>query len=146
MVSLSLSSIHPVHTIPSPPYRRIQRRNKVRHNSIRIIQPRKNSYDIRARIRVLLRECGIEEDCQGLSGKRMEKRRCVCVGGWHGYLEGDFVGGRAGLLDAEDGLPEELLAMRLLVQHLVRRYRTEYALKAGGVGAVEEEFLPEAGG
>ena len=68
------------------------------------------------------------------------------MGGWHGYLEGDFVGGRAGLLDAQDGLAEECLRMRLLVQHLVRRYRTEYALEAGGVGAVEEEFLPEAGG
>jgi len=70
----------------------------------------------------------------------------VCVRGRHGYLEGDFVGGRAGLLDAEDGLPEQLLAMRLLVQHLVGRHRPQYALQARGVGAVEEEFLPEAGG
>ena len=85
LVSLSLHNIHPIHTIPSPPYRRIQRRNKVRHNLIRIIQPRKNSYDIGARIRVLLRKRGIEEDCQGLSGKRMEKEK-VCVRGWVAWV------------------------------------------------------------
>lgn len=62
------------------------------------------------------------------------------------YLEGDFVGGRSGLLDAQDGLPEQLLAMRLLVQHLVGRNRAEYALQTGGIGSVKKEFLPEAFG
>jgi hypothetical protein len=62
------------------------------------------------------------------------------------YLEGDFVGGRAGLLDAGDGLAKELLAVRLLVEHLVGRDRAQDALQPRGIGAVEEEFLPESGG
>jgi hypothetical protein len=61
----------------------------------------------------------------------------------YGYLEGDFVGGRCGLLDAKDGLAEELLRMRLLVKHLVGRYQGQYTLQAGRIGSVKEEFLPE---
>lgn len=67
-------------------------------------------------------------------------------GRWaNGYLEGGFVGGRFGLLDAVDGLAEELLRMRLLVEHLVWRYRGQYALQAAGIRPVKEEFLPETG-
>jgi hypothetical protein len=45
------------------------------------------------------------------------------------YLEGDLVGGRSGLLDANDGAREELLRTRLLVQHVVGRDGVEHLLQ-----------------
>jgi hypothetical protein len=60
------------------------------------------------------------------------------------YLERDFVGRCFGLFDAQYGLAEELLRMRLLVQHLVWRHRGQNALQPGGVWSVQEELLPEA--
>jgi hypothetical protein len=142
LVSLSVYNPLFVHTIAPTPYCRIQCGNKVGHDGVGIVQTGEDRYDVGAGIGVLLGEGGIEEDCQGLSGKRMEK-----VSTWAArYLEGDFVGGRFGLLDAEDGLAEQLLRMRLLVEHLVGRYRGEDALQAGRIGSVEEELVPEAFG
>lgn len=62
------------------------------------------------------------------------------------YLKRDLVGGRFALLDALYGPAHELLGMRLDVQHLVWRYRVDYALEAGRVWPVQEELLPEAVG
>jgi hypothetical protein len=71
-VSIILGVLTIKHTITSTPYSRIQRGYKIRHNGVRIVEPRKNRYDVGARIRIFLGKSGIEEDCQGLSGKRME--------------------------------------------------------------------------
>ena len=71
-VSIILGVLTIKHTITSTPYSRIQRGYKIRHDGVRIVEPRKNRYDVGARIRIFLGKSGIEEDCQGLSGKRME--------------------------------------------------------------------------
>jgi hypothetical protein len=44
------------------------------------------------------------------------------------------------------GAVDELLRMRLQMQHFVGRYRVQYTLEAGRVRAVQEELLPEAVG
>jgi hypothetical protein len=62
------------------------------------------------------------------------------------YLEGDLVGRRPGLFDANNGAREELLRARLLVQHVVGRDRVEDQLQPRWVGPVQEELLPEAFG
>lgn len=59
------------------------------------------------------------------------------------YLECDLVGGRPSLLQTEDGAAEELLGMRLLVEHLVGPDGGEDALQTRSIWAVEKEFLPE---
>ena len=71
-VSIILGVLTIKHTITSTPYSRIQRGYKIRHDGVRIVEPRKNRYDVGARIRVFLCKGSVEEDCQGLSGKRME--------------------------------------------------------------------------
>ena len=62
------------------------------------------------------------------------------------YLQRDLVRRRGGLLDAQDGLLERRLRMRLEVQHVVGRHVVDDAPEPGIVRAVEEEFFPEAGG
>ena len=51
---------------------------------------------------------------------------------------------RFGLLDTYYRPADELLRMRLLVEHVVGRYGAQHALEACRVWSVEEEFLPEA--
>lgn len=60
-----------------------------------------------------------------LVSQRVRLRGLACS-----YLERDLVGGRPGLLDRLDGAAEELLGMRLEVQHFVGRYGAEDALQA----------------
>lgn len=93
-------------TTPPASYSRIERRHKIRHDGVGMVEAAKDRYDIRARIRVLFAQGGIEEDCQGLSGKRVGP--CMYTAA-SSYLEGDFVGGGFGLLDADYGLAEQML-------------------------------------
>jgi len=60
------------------------------------------------------------------------------------YLERDLVRGGFGLLGRVDGTAEELLRMRLAVQHFVGGHGAQYALQTCRVGAMQEELLPEA--
>lgn len=46
------------------------------------------------------------------------------------YLERDLVRGWVGLLDGVDGAAEELLGMRLEMQHFVGRYCAQHVLQA----------------
>ena len=62
----------------------------------------------------------------------------------YSYLECDLVRRRGGLLDARNGTAEQLLRMRLQVQHLVGRDAAQEALQAPLVWPVQEELLPEA--
>jgi hypothetical protein len=64
----------------------------------------------------------------------------------HAYLECDLVRGWLALLYAEESVGDELLRMRLQVEHLVGRDRLDELLQARGVRSVQEELLPEAVG
>lgn len=97
--------------ITSIAYGRVECGYKVGHDSVGIVQTSKDRDDIGAWVGVLLSKGGVEEDCQGLSGKRMRLLYTYGVA----YLEGDVVGRGFGLLDAQNGLAEELLRVGLLV-------------------------------
>jgi len=60
------------------------------------------------------------------------------------YLERDLVRRRFALLHTLYGAADELLGVRLQVQHLVGWYRVQYALQPGCVWPMQKEFLPEA--
>jgi hypothetical protein len=59
------------------------------------------------------------------------------------YLECNLVRGRLGLLNCVYGTAEELLGMRLDVQHFVGGHFAQDALQTCRVRAVQEELLPE---
>jgi hypothetical protein len=59
------------------------------------------------------------------------------------YLECNLVRGRLGLLDCVYGTAEELLGMRLDVQHFVGGHFAQDALQTCRVRAVQKELLPE---
>jgi hypothetical protein len=106
------------HTVSSIAYSSVESSDKVGHDGVGIVETSEDGDDVGAWVRVLLSKSGVEEDCQGLSGKRMRPRPCLV----RAYLEGDVVGRCFGLLDAHHGLAKELLRVGLLVQHLVGRH------------------------
>lgn len=62
------------------------------------------------------------------------------------YLERNLVRGRRALLDALHGAADQLLRVRLHMEHVVGRHRGQDALQPRRVGPVQEELLPEAVG
>jgi hypothetical protein len=60
------------------------------------------------------------------------------------YLERNLVRRRRALLHALEGAMDELLRMRLRVEHVVGRQRVEYTLQPRSISPVQEELLPEA--
>lgn len=131
----------PRHTAAAIAYHRVQRRYQVGHDGVGVVQPSKNRDDVGAGVGVLLGQGGVEEDGQGLAGGKPTKLLRVWA---TSNLESEVIRRQLGLLDAEHGAADELLRMRLLVEHVVGRNGVQDTLETGCVWPVEEEFLPEA--
>ena len=80
VVSFLLQLIVRQHTVSSIAYGSVQCSDKVSHDGIGIVKTSKDRDDVGAWVGVLLSKGGVEEDCQGLSGKRVWPVNAHAVG------------------------------------------------------------------